>query len=238
MVADAVIFDKDGTLLDFDAFWIAVSEKAIEDVLAKLGMGSVPTKQILSAFGVENGTTDIEGVLCKGTYEQMGRIVYDILKTYGCSASCEEVTRLVTQAYNENSSAGEIKPTCPELATTLRALKASGKRLAVVTTDNEQITRKCLKKLGIYELFDMVYTDNGTYPVKPDPYCALDFCNRFGLDKESVVMVGDTLTDVRFARNAGISVVGLAATKKNRDLLAPVADGVVTDIAALLQVLQ
>ena len=40
MNIDAIIFDKDGTLIDFDAFWVSVSCKAIEEVLEKFAMAS------------------------------------------------------------------------------------------------------------------------------------------------------------------------------------------------------
>ena len=35
MRADAIIFDKDGTLLDFDAYWVSVSDAAITSVLTE-----------------------------------------------------------------------------------------------------------------------------------------------------------------------------------------------------------
>ena len=35
---DGIIFDKDGTLMSFDAFWVSLSVKALEDVLGQLGM--------------------------------------------------------------------------------------------------------------------------------------------------------------------------------------------------------
>ena len=79
MNADAIIFDKDGTLIDFDTFWVTVSVKAIEDILKKLGREDICVSEILSAFGIHAGVIDIEGVLCKGTYEQMGQILYNIL---------------------------------------------------------------------------------------------------------------------------------------------------------------
>ena len=237
MIAEAVIFDKDGTLIDFDAFWVSVSVKAIEKVLDKLDMRCVPVTEILEAFGVHDAITDIEGVLCKGTYEQLGQIAYEILKKYGCTASCDEVTGMVIGAFNDNTDAGIVKPTSPQLADVLSVLKHRGKKLAVVTTDNEIITRKCLKVLGVEALFDAIYTDDGIHPTKPDPYCVYDICERFSLDKSRVVMVGDTMTDVRFAKNAGISVIGIAKTEKNKQILAPYADAVVPDPASLLQVL-
>ncbi len=237
MKTEGIIFDKDGTLIDFDAFWVAVSHKALDSVLLEFNMEKVDVNEILEALGVHDGVTSIDGVLCKGTYEQMGRIVYDILCKYGCKNSCEEVTEAVIAAYNESTDAGEIKPTSSVLTEVLKKLKAQGKRLAVVTTDNELITRKCLSSLGIEELFDKIYTDDGVNPTKPDPYCAFHFCKLFGIDKDSVVMVGDTVTDARFAKNAGISMIGLARSKENRGILAEHTNIVISEMSELLDIL-
>jgi len=43
----AIIFDKDGTLIDFDSFWIAVSENAINHILAELNMQNIPLSEML-----------------------------------------------------------------------------------------------------------------------------------------------------------------------------------------------
>ena len=238
MNADAIIFDKDGTLIDFDAFWVTVSIKALEDVLRTLNRTDIPLSEILEAFGVQDGVTEIDGVLCKGTYEQMGGIVHDILCKYGCELSRSETIALVIDAYNRNAEAGEVKPICPDLFEVLTELKKRNKKLAVVTTDNEQITLKCLKKLGIYELFDKIYTDDGNTPTKPNPYCAIDFEALSGVKRERMIMVGDTMTDVKFARNAGIAVICVAKTEKNRAILSPVADAVVPDLSALPGILE
>ena len=234
MKAEAIIFDKDGTLLDFDAFWAAVSRKALKIVLEKFNMPVALSDEILVAFGVCNGITSINGVLCKGTYEQMGSIVYDIMHREGCQRNCDEVTRAVIDAYNESADAGEVKPTCTRLAEVLRELKKQNKKLAVVTTDNEQITRKCLSELGIEELFDKIYTDDGIMPTKPDPFCAFDFCKIYGIEKEKIVMVGDTVTDARFAANAGISMVGIARSDENREILSEYTDTVISEMTELL----
>ena len=237
MKLKGIIFDKDGTLIDFDAFWVSVTVKAISEVLSDTGLGTEPQAEILEAFGVHNGKTDINGVLCKGTYEQMGTIVYNILKNRGCVAEKEDVIASVISAYERNADAGEVKPTCPELRCTLEKLKSMGIRLAVVTTDNETITRKCLRDLGIDSLFDKIYTDNGIYPPKPDPYCANDFSKSFGIEKELSAMVGDTVTDVRFSKNAGIRAISLASSEESRDILAKDADVVISKISELLDLI-
>ena len=237
MKADAIIFDKDGTLLDFDAFWVTVSIKAIEAVLTQLGRQDVPVGEVLEAFGVHNGETDMNSVLCKGTYEQLGGLFYEILHRYGCDESCEAVTKALIEAYNRNADAGDIKPTCPNLADVLKQLKAQNKKLAVVTTDNMQITRVCLDKLGILDLFDKIYTDDGVVPTKPDPYCVYDFCTFAGVSRDRVVMVGDTMTDMRFAKNAGIEAIGIARNDANKQILAPHAHAVLADPSHLFDVL-
>ncbi|MBP3572408.1 MAG: HAD family hydrolase [Clostridia bacterium] len=238
MRVDGIIFDKDGTLMSFDAFWVSLSVKALEDVLGQLGMEVGLVDEILVAFGVRDGVTDINGVLCKGTYAEMGEIVFDILAAHGCTADREDVVKLVEEAYSRNAAAGDVKPTCPDLAAALAELKGRGLRLAVVTTDNEPITRHCLTGLGILEYFDVIFTDDGHTPTKPDPFCAGEFCRMYGLDRSRVMMVGDTMTDVRFAKNGGITAVSLAPTPEKKALLAPHTDIIIDAISELTELIK
>lgn len=238
MGVDGIIFDKDGTLMSFDAFWVSLSVKALEDVLGRLGMEPGLVDEILEAFGVHDGVTDINGVLCKGTYAEMGEIVYEILFAHGCDADREDVVRAVEEAYSRNAAAGDVKPTCPDLAEALAELKAIGLRLAVVTTDNEPITRHCLAGLGVLQYFDVIFTDDGHTPTKPDPFCAGEFCRLYGLDKDRVMMVGDTMTDVRFAKNAGITAISLAPTPEKKALLAPHTDIIIEAISELTEIVK
>ena len=238
MRVDGIIFDKDGTLMSFDAFWVSLSVKALEDVLGRLGMEPGLVDEILEAFGVHDGVTDINGVLCKGTYAEMGEIVYEILSAHGCDADRKDMVRAVEEAYSRNAAAGDVKPTCPDLAEALAELKARGLRLAVVTTDNEPITRHCLAGLGVLQYFDVIFTDDGHTPTKPDPFCAGEFCRLYGLDKERVAMVGDTMTDVRFAKNAGITAISLAPTPEGKALLAPHTNIIIDAISELTEILK
>ena len=227
----AIIFDKDGTLIDFDAFWLNISRQAIGEVLNICRLPENLLFQIMEAFGVHNGVTSIEGVVCKGTYAQMGTIVYDILKSHGCQIGREDMIRLVTDLYVKHSDAGQILPTTLKLKETLQTLKSRGLKLAVVTTDNLEMTLKCLKTLGVDRLFDVIYTDDGVIPTKPDPACAEDFCRRFDLQREDVLMVGDTMTDVEFAGNAGLTMIGVAKTEENKTLLQQYIEKVVPDVS-------
>ena len=238
MDVEAIIFDKDGTLMDFDAFWVAVSRKAIEDILREVKREDIPIHLILSALGINDGVADVDGVLCKGTYEQMGQSVYDILREYKCDIACDEVKRKVVTAYNRNSVAGEVKPICPNLIDILSKLRNQSRKLAVATTDNKENTHKCLKKLGIEELFDRIYTDDGQTSLKPNPHCVYEFCRNYGIKRDRVLMIGDTMTDVEFAKNAGIAFVGVGKVQKNRNVIAPYADAVIPDISYLFGILR
>lgn len=238
MKVDAVIFDKDGTLIDFDSIWVPVSVAAMEDVLRTLGREEIPVEEFLTAFGVHDGVTDINGVLCHGTYAQMGEVVLKILEEHGCSVTEEKIVKLVSEAYVNHTDAGEIKPVDPSLARVLTEMKDYGMKLAVVTNDGEALTRKCLDGMGIRDLFDRVYTDDGTMPHKPDPACADDFSRLTGIGKERIAMVGDTAVDMQFAKNAGLLAVGIAKNERNRQILAPLADIVIENTAQVFEILK
>ena len=82
-------------------------------------------------------------------------------------------------------------------------------------------------------MFDGVYTDGMGYPAKPDPQIIGEIERSYSMDRESLAMVGDTSTDLLFARNGGIAGIGLARGARERSLLSPLADAVVGDIGEL-----
>ena len=238
MDVQAIIFDKDGTLMRFNSFWVEVSRCAAGAILQRLGREDIHVEKLLGALGVVDDTADIDGLLCKGTYEQIGLVIGEVLRECGVDVSDSDIVEMTLSAYNENADAGKIEPACENIRAVLERLKGGKRRLAVVTTDDLQITHKCLEKLGIEDLFEKIYTDDGINPIKPNPGCALEFLSELGIPVEKAVMVGDTMTDIRFARNAGISVIGVGEIANSRERLMPHADAVIPDISHLFDVIE
>ena len=237
MSVKAVIFDKDGTVLDFDAFWLPVAVKATEVINAKLGVTDVPSEQILEAMGMVGGVASIMGSVCHGTYRDMAEDMNRVFGRYGYSFDTDMLTELTVKVYHESADAGEIKPACDNIKEVMEELKRRNIKIVLATSDAPEVTAECLKGLGIDEYFDLVFTDDGTHPSKPDPVMINKVCELFGLEKSEVVMVGDTLTDMNFAINGGIRSVGLAKTEENKSILLEKTDTVIPDISYLNKVI-
>lgn len=233
MKTKAIIFDKDGTLLDFEAFWIPVTEKAVDEILLGAKATHVRKEAVYKAYGIAGGVTDITGSLCCGTYDDMTADLQKVLVEYGVNIPYETVKKLTVDAYHNNTSAGEFLPTASNLKSVLESLKEKGAKLFVVTSDDSVVAGKCLKELGIFELFEEILAADGKVPAKPNPYYIEYLAEKYGFEKSEMVMVGDTLTDMRFAQNGGIKAIGLAKSVENEAKLRAYTDVVLPDPSTL-----
>lgn len=238
MKTKAIIFDKDGTLIDFDAFWVSISKEAVDKILNEIDANNIDADEILKALGIHDGVTHINGVLCYGTYEEMAEVIYNVLKEHGVKIELSKVTKITIDAYHESIGVGEIKPICEGLSKTLEELKCKGIKLAVVTSDDYFGAKKCLDGLGITKYFDKICANDGIHPPKPNPYYIEEMCKEYNLYKEEIVMVGDTLTDTSFAKNGGIKVIGVAKNESNQNILKEVADCVIPDVSYIFDVIE
>ena len=93
-------------------------------------------------------------------------------------------------------------PGIPELLT------RSGRRLAVHTNKPGDMARHTLAGTGLLGRFAEV-TGGDEAPRKPDPAGTLELMRRFGARPEDTVFIGDSPTDVRTARNAGVTMVAV-----------------------------
>ena len=238
MKTKIVVFDKDGTLLNFDSFWVAITEWAIGDMLARIDAPGVTREEFLAALGVHDGTADIDGALCGGAYSTMGDVLYGVLAERGCSIEREKLFDVAISSFAEGMKRGSVIPDCKDLRGVLQRIKDAGIKIMLVTNDNPSGAHTCLEALGIADMMDRIYADDGVHSSKPDPYYINEICREYGVDASAVVMVGDTGVDMQFARNAGARAIGVAKTARNKEILMQYTDTVVHDVSFVFDELE
>ncbi len=90
-----------------------------------------------------------------------------------------------------------------------------------------------LERAGVLDLFDYVVGCDSGWGGKPAPGQLKEFIRRFDLTPSRVAMVGDSRHDLDAGRAAGMHAVAVLTGIATRAELAPPADVVLPDIAAL-----
>ena len=232
MNVKGIIFDKDGTLMEYEAFWVKIAQEAVVDTLDKIGVDISLIEDILTASGYDGSTVAIDGVMCCGTYAEFADMMWDVLCSKGVSVDKDTLKTQIEKSYYASFSKGEVIPVCDNLRNVLENIKSKRIKIALVTNDSTKGTEHCLKLLGIANVFDRIYADDGVSPTKPDPYRAHQFCMEESISPEEIIVVGDTVADMLFAQNAGATPIGVAKSDYNKRILEQFAD-VIDDISKL-----
>jgi phosphoglycolate phosphatase len=104
----------------------------------------------------------------------------------------------------------ELTRPYPGAIETLRALKASGWRLAVCTNKPEAPSRAIVAGLGFEGLFEAVSGGDSLPVKKPDPGHLLGLLEVLGAAPGAAVMLGDSRNDVQAAQAAGLPAIAIA----------------------------
>ena len=115
----------------------------------------------------------------------------------------------------------------------LQALRRRGLRLGVATNDAEMPARAHLTAAGVVELFDFVAGSDSGFGAKPGPGQLQGFLQAMDLLPEQVLMVGDSLHDLRAGRAAGMRTAAVLTGIADTQQLEPYADVVLPDIGHL-----
>ena len=103
---------------------------------------------------------------------------------------------------------------------TVRALKESGYKLAIVTTKKRDIVEKGMALTKLDRFFDVVVTIDDVEKAKPDPEPVERALALLGSEPAEAVMVGDNYHDILSGQNAGTKTAGVAWSAKGREYLA------------------
>ena len=218
----AILFDKDGTLFDFQATWAGWAERVIDD-LAAGDAGRAGALAEAMGFDRQNGRFLPESMVIASTSQEVAEHIAPLLpEVGGLEALC---ARLADTA--ANVPLAEAVPLAPLLG----RLRGAGLRLGVATNDHEAVARRHVAAhLG---QFDFIAGFDSGHGGKPAPGMLLAFARHCALDPRSVLMVGDSRHDLLAGRAAGMATLGVLTGVAGADDLAPLADAVRPDIGHL-----
>lgn len=224
MTVEAILFDKDGTLFDFQNTWGGWAHR----VIAELGGGDETRAEriaICLSFDRVTGQFDPDSVVIAETVEAVADAILPHLDAHWQPETLIDWLDTVAA----EAPQAEAVPLEPYLA----GLRARGLRLGVVTNDSERPARAHLEQSCILGLFDFVAGYDSGHGAKPSADPLLAGARALDADPARVVMVGDSRHDLMAGRAAGMVTVGVLTGVAEAQELAPFADVVMPDIGGL-----
>ena len=222
-----VLFDKDGTLVDFNATWSAIARQ-------------------LAMRAAEGDTQRADALLTLSGYDLLsGRFLADSVFAAGTNAEVVELwhpglereeLRRVTALYDEITAreGAASAVALPGIVDAIRALHARQIALGVATNDSTSGAEQTLAALGISGMFAAAYGYDAVARPKPAPDVLVAFSDMIGVRLSEIAMVGDNRHDLETGRAAGAGlVVGVLSGTGTRYTLEPLADVVLDSVAEL-----
>lgn len=177
---DGFIFDIDGTLTSTNQLIFDSFNHIAKKYLNK----TLSEEEIISLFGPTEGQI----------FEKLfGEKHLDVGEDY-------------YKFYSDNHFMADIYPGLKEI---LAELKKKNYPLGIFTGKGRESSMITLTKIGVDKYFDLVVTGDDVENHKPSPEGILKFVNKFNLNKEKVLMIGDSVGDVKAARDAGVKIASV-----------------------------
>lgn len=178
------IFDLDGTLMDSMDAWAGMWKSFLYE------KGLTPPERF---------TQDITPLGPLGTARYLQRLGLDREE----HAIVEMFQARILPAYQH-----DILPK-PGVPAYLRKLKAERVKLCVLTASPQKFVQPCLKRAGLWELFDFAWCCDDVGMKKSDPAIYPYTAKALGVPFEETVFFDDNLGALTAAHQAGVYTVGV-----------------------------
>ena len=214
-----VVFDLDGTLADTSGDLIAAANACFRD----MGEGDV-------LVHAEDAGTALRGgraMLTLGM-QKLGRA--------DDAATIDRYYPMLLEAYGRDIDTHTIM--YPGAMEAVAALKAAGYRVAICTNKPEALAELLLSRLGVRDAFGAMLGADSLDVRKPDPEHLFETARRAGGDPAQCVLIGDSDTDRKTAKAAGVPCVLVTFGPSGEDMAALEPEALLDDFADLPEVIE
>jgi phosphoglycolate phosphatase len=223
MRAQAVLFDKDGTLLDFQRTWGPWSLHVV-DILSE-GDAAL-ADEMDRAWGLDRDRQQIlpGSVVIAGTVQQVAGAMVD----FRDDLTLDQIVAML----DDTAAQATPVPVLP-LTPFLDSMVELDLVVGIATNDSEAVARAQLRTLDVEHRFDFIAGYDSGFGGKPAPDMCLAFSDYMGVAPADVVMVGDSAHDLEAGRAAGMQTAAVLNGLADVGELAALADIVLNDISEL-----
>lgn len=220
-----ILFDKDGTLIDFQRTWMPAYRAGLE-LLSTWSDDESLSERCLEETGYDRQSGKVRANSALASHAN-DDIAEQWLCLSGLPGNPEARKQIV--AVMETYAATKPEPIF-DVAALFDDLASRDFHLGVATMDGEWVARSSLSALHAdHEVSFFAGWDSG-HGKKPDPGMALAFCAATGLEPGEIMVIGDSLHDLHMGRNAGAGlVVGVRSGVGRNDELSAEADHMLDD---------
>ncbi len=219
MTVEAIIFDKDGTLFDFQRSW---GEAMVELLKGSVSTDCLEAAALALGFDFEQAKFMPGSVAVAGTTNEIAHILAPYMHV-----DEQETIRLVDAMSNQAPMVPAV-----DLVFCLGRLRQEFV-LGLVTNDSEARSRSQLNAAGIADCFAFIAGCDTGHGAKPAPDPLLAFAKATSIAPERTLMVGDSRVDLLAAKAAGMRPVAVLTGVAEAEELACDAEVVLSDIGQL-----
>jgi phosphoglycolate phosphatase len=223
----AILFDKDGTLIDVNGTWVPFYKAMLKQEQG-LTLDEAEAKMALAGYDRSTRTFKPGSLLAGGTTRQL-------VEVWWPEASAAEHTDITRRLDHDLAplALSHMKPLLP-LTPVLLALQALGLKLGVATNDGEKSAKGHMQALGVQGFFEVILGADSVAEPKPSGQMVRRFAALTGLAESEIAMVGDNTHDLEEAQSGGAGMaIGVLSGNGTRADLTPHADHVLDSVADL-----